>query len=77
MEHGTKYHGDNDECRLCCEYDEETPHHIITECPSQGYRRFGSFGSHKLDPFFTNWKVPQMMGYLDSSEFRELEATYD
>ena len=77
VEHGTKDHGDNDECRLCCEYDEETPHHIITECPSQGYRRFGSFGSHKLDPFFTNWKVPQMMGYLDSSEFRELEATYD
>ena len=72
VEHGTKYHGDSDECRLCCEYDEETPHHIITECPSQAYRRYDHFGSHKLDPFFTQWRIPQI-----SLEFRELEATYD
>ena len=28
------------------EYDEETPHHIITECPSQAHRRYDHFGSY-------------------------------
>ena len=59
-------------CRLCVEED-ETPHHIITECPVLLHRRNEIFGNMLLPESFTTWKVKDMINYLDATVIQDLE----
>ena len=72
---------DNDgikDCRVCNTKDEETPHHIITSCPVMAWRRNDYFHTpDRLPTYFTHWRVDQMVGFLDTQELRDLEASQD
>ena len=72
---------DNDgikDCRVCNTKDEETPHHIITSCPVMAWRRNDYFHTpDRLPTYFTHWRVDQMVGFLDTLELRDLEASQD
>ena len=35
--------------------------------------RFSLFGKHELETYFSNWKIPQMLYYLDQGDFYDLE----
>ena len=59
-------------CRLCVEED-ETPHHIITECPVLLHRRNEIFGSMLLPETFTTWRVQDMMKFLEATVIQDLE----
>ncbi|XP_060525432.1 uncharacterized protein LOC132701493 [Cylas formicarius] len=41
--------GDDPECRWCME-GEETPYHLLTECPALTWARLGVFGTALIDP---------------------------
>ena len=72
VEHGSKDHIDIKECRLCG-MEEETPHHLITKCEVLAMHRFSLFGKQELETYFSNWKIPQMLYYLDQGDFYDLE----
>ena len=76
--HQNKIINDEDDtlCRLCMEED-ETPHHIITECPVLLHRRKDYFGKMFLNELFTTWRVQDMIQFLDASIIRELEQEDD
>ena len=63
---------DDTSCRLCMEED-ETPHHVITECPVLLHRRYDYFGKRFLNEKFTSWKVQDMIHFLDATIIKELE----
>lgn len=66
--------GDEDGyCRLC-EEEDETPHHIITDCPVLLNRRNECFGARFLPELFTTWKVEDMINFLDSTELAAMDC---
>ena len=75
VENGSK-EGDGSraaECRFCQQAD-ETPHHIITQCDPLSGRRNSWFSSHSLSTFFFNWKIHQILGFMELSDLVDTEV---
>ena len=71
VQFGTKYNTGDKDCRLCNE-EEETPHHIITECPVLMNLRLDIFRERFLPEYFSAWGIHQMMTYLNAPQIQEL-----
>ena len=59
-------------CRLCQD-DDETAHHIITECPILMTHRLDIFKHRFLPQYFHDWSLHQIMLYLSLKQISDLE----
>ena len=71
IHYGNKDNTGDKECRLCNE-EEETPHHIITDCPVLMNLRLDIFHERFLPQYFRAWGIHQMVNYLNAAQIQEL-----
>ena len=76
IEYNSKENDGVKECRLCLE-DDETPHHIITNCPALARERTEAFHTWRLPAYFNQWSPHQMISFLDNIELIDLESAED
>ena len=67
--------GDGSEAARCrfCKGADETPHHILTECEPLTLRRVSWFGHQRLNKSFHNWKIHQILGFMELSDLDQTD----
>ena len=65
--------GDGTEAAQCrfCKCADETPHHILTQCEPLSLRRLDWFANPRLPKFFHNWKLHQILGFMELSDLND------
>jgi ribonuclease HI len=72
----TRYPTADTRCRLCFEEDsEETPHHLITDCPALRQLRMDNFDLRPELDEYPKWEARNLAGFVDDRKIRELELS--
>ena len=73
VEYGSKDNPGDKTCRLCKEED-ETPHHIITNCPVLTNYRGEIFYQRTLPVHLTNWSIDKILQFMNHPKVVGLET---